>query len=262
MTSSTQEKCWILAEAEVAKKRASELDIEVVRLTEKTKKQDEEIQAGQRTAIEKQGMEMKRVLDAFAHLASNGLIPSFPSSTSTNGLATATSNDINESRFSHRRPPTLVHAVGSQRRRGRRGEDVERDVVHAVETAGNEEHEAGVKVAEPGERDGGEVLGGEWGYEVVAGDNGAEGGVGDGEPDVREEKWATSGWEMGDGRRAGVDFNDVSGPIRRQVEEDEGKLEDGQAYVVVRQDGIPADEAEDGGDGEGIEQRHFHYIEP
>ncbi|KAJ0961326.1 hypothetical protein J5N97_000664 [Dioscorea zingiberensis] len=97
MTSTTQEKCWILAEAEAAKKRASELDIEVVRLTEKTKKQDEEIQA-QHAAIEKQGMEMKRVLDAFAQLASNGLIPSFPlnasqSSTPTNDLASPTSND-------------------------------------------------------------------------------------------------------------------------------------------------------------------------
>ncbi|KAJ0977132.1 hypothetical protein J5N97_012606 [Dioscorea zingiberensis] len=97
MTSTTREKSQILAEAEVAKKRASELDIEVVRLTEKAKKQDEEIQA-QRVAIEKQGMEMRRVLDVFAHLASNGLLPSFPlnaspSSTPTNDLASGTSND-------------------------------------------------------------------------------------------------------------------------------------------------------------------------
>lgn len=43
MTSTTQVKSWILVEAEDVKKHASELDIEVVWLTEKMEKQDEEI---------------------------------------------------------------------------------------------------------------------------------------------------------------------------------------------------------------------------
>lgn len=46
---------------------------------------------------------MMRVLDVFAHLASNGLIPSLPnaslSSTPTDDLASATSNHVSIARY-------------------------------------------------------------------------------------------------------------------------------------------------------------------
>lgn len=74
ITSKSQIKSQILAEAEAAKKRASDLNEEVARLTEVTKKQEEEIQA-QRVAIEKQATEIKHVSSIFAQLENTGLIP-------------------------------------------------------------------------------------------------------------------------------------------------------------------------------------------
>lgn len=76
ITFKSQEKSQILAEAEAAKKHANDLSSEVARLTEITKKQDEEIQ-GQRAAIEKQAMEMKQISAVFAHLTNTKVIPAF-----------------------------------------------------------------------------------------------------------------------------------------------------------------------------------------
>ncbi|OMO94745.1 Transposase, Ptta/En/Spm, plant [Corchorus olitorius] len=75
MTSATEERTRLLAENEASKKRADDLDVEVVKLNEITQRQNEQIQA-QQDALERQDRQVRKLSAALEQLVKSGVLSS------------------------------------------------------------------------------------------------------------------------------------------------------------------------------------------
>ncbi|OMO94074.1 hypothetical protein CCACVL1_06197 [Corchorus capsularis] len=73
MTSATEERTRLLAENEANKKRADDLNVEVVKLSDNTQKQNEHIQT-QQDVLERQDREIRKLNVVLAQLVKSGLL--------------------------------------------------------------------------------------------------------------------------------------------------------------------------------------------